>query len=68
MTDVNLGACRMLGYERDELIGKTILDIIPPEEVAPSGGGAGALLVPGQVDKEGSGGTDGRTARGSRLR
>src|SRR5215510_2810220 len=28
-TDVNQTACRMLGYDRGELIGKTIFDIIP---------------------------------------
>src|SRR5262249_10740738 len=30
-TDVNQAACRLLGYTRDELVGKTIFDIIPPE-------------------------------------
>jgi PAS domain S-box-containing protein len=32
-TDVNATACRLLGYERDELLCKTIGDIIPPEEL-----------------------------------
>ncbi len=32
-TDVNGAGCRMLGYTRDEIIGKTIVDLIPPEEV-----------------------------------
>jgi len=32
-TDVNSAACRLLGYTRDELIGKTIADLIPPEDV-----------------------------------
>jgi len=31
-TDVNSAGCQMLGYARDEIIGKTILDLIPPEE------------------------------------
>src|SRR4051812_38723105 len=31
--DVNQAACRMLGYDRGELLGKTIFDIIPPEDV-----------------------------------
>lgn len=31
-TDVNDAGCRMLGYERDEIIGRTILDLIPPED------------------------------------
>jgi PAS domain S-box-containing protein len=33
-TDVNQAACRLLGYERDDLIGKTIFDVIPPEDSA----------------------------------
>ena len=32
-TDVNEAGCRMLGYTRDQLIGKTIVDLIDPEEV-----------------------------------
>lgn len=31
-TEVNETACRLLGYERNELIGMTILDLIRPEE------------------------------------
>jgi len=31
-TDVNDAACRMLGYTRDEIVGKSILDLIPPED------------------------------------
>lgn len=31
-TDVNQSACRMLGYPREELIGKRILDLIPPSD------------------------------------
>jgi PAS domain S-box-containing protein len=31
-TDVNAAACRLLGYTGDELRGKTILDILPPDE------------------------------------
>jgi len=30
--DVNSAACRMLGYARDELVGRSIVDIIQPEE------------------------------------
>lgn len=32
-TDVNAAGCAMLGYTRDEIVGKTILDLIPAEEV-----------------------------------
>ena len=31
-TEVNGAGCRMLGYRADELVGKTILDLIPPED------------------------------------
>ena len=34
-TDVNQAACRLLGYDRDELIGKTIFEIIPVEDRRP---------------------------------
>ena len=50
-TDVNQAACRMLGYERDELVGKTILDIIPPEDAPRLAAVRAALLVPGQVHR-----------------
>jgi PAS domain S-box-containing protein len=33
-TDVNEAGCRMLGYSREELIGKTIVDLLPPEDVS----------------------------------
>lgn len=32
-TDVNTAGCRMLGYSREEIIGKTIMDLIPSEAV-----------------------------------
>ncbi|WP_409479887.1 PAS domain S-box protein [Pseudobdellovibrio sp. HCB154] len=32
-TRVNQSGCRMLGYEEQELIGKTIMDIIPSEDI-----------------------------------
>lgn len=33
LTDVNNAGCRMLGYARKDLIGKTIVDLIPAEAV-----------------------------------
>jgi len=48
-TDVNQAACRMLGYERDELIGKTIADLLAPEDVSRLAAVRAELLVPGQV-------------------
>jgi PAS domain S-box-containing protein len=32
-TDVNSAGCLMLGMAREEIIGKTIMDLIPPEDV-----------------------------------
>ncbi len=50
-TDVNQAACRMLGYEREELVGKTIFDIIPPEDAARLATVRAGLLVPGQLNR-----------------
>lgn len=32
-TEVNSAVCRMLGYEHDEIVGKSMLELIPPEDV-----------------------------------
>lgn len=32
-TDVNIAGCRMLGYEREEIVGRTILDFLPDDGV-----------------------------------
>lgn len=48
-TDVNQAACRLLGYDRDELIGKTIFDLIPVEDAARLEMERADLLVPGRV-------------------
>lgn len=32
-TDVNAAACEMLGYRRDELVGRTIAELVRPEDV-----------------------------------
>ncbi|MGH7619224.1 MAG: PAS domain S-box protein, partial [Gemmatimonadaceae bacterium] len=49
--DVNQAACRLLGYERRELLGKSIFDIIPPEDAERLRGERTALLVPGRSSK-----------------
>ena len=49
--DVNQAACRSLGYDRNELLGKTIFDIIPPEDAARLKVVQAKLLRPGQVEK-----------------
>jgi PAS domain S-box-containing protein len=41
--DVNGAGCRMLGYARNEIIGKRIVDLIPPEDVGRLGQGREAL-------------------------
>jgi len=46
-TDANQAACRMLNYRRDELVGKTIFDIIPPEAASRLKVVRDQLLVPG---------------------
>ena len=43
--DVNGAGCGMLGYARDEIIGKTIVDLIPPEDVGRLGQAREALLA-----------------------
>src|SRR5262245_17604286 len=50
LTDVNQAACRLLGYERDELIGKTIFDIIPAEDAERLKAVRADLLQPGRVN------------------
>jgi len=50
-TDVNQTACRMLGYERQELIGKSISDVLPAEEAARLTDVRTRLLVPGKVER-----------------
>ena len=45
--DVNRAACELLGYDRDELLGMRIFDIIPAEDAARLEATRLALLVPG---------------------
>jgi PAS domain S-box-containing protein len=46
-TSVNRAACRLLGYEHDELVGMTIFDVIRPEDAARLEATRSKLLVPG---------------------
>jgi PAS domain S-box-containing protein len=46
-TDVNRAACRLLGYDRDELLGMRIFDILPAEDAARLEATRLDLLVPG---------------------
>jgi PAS domain S-box-containing protein len=48
-TEVNATACKMLGYAREELIGKTILEIIPPEDAPRLASAREYLLSTGMV-------------------
>ena len=51
LTDVNQAACRLAGYERDELLAKTIFDIIPPEDAERLKATRAELLKPGAIIK-----------------
>jgi len=50
-TDVNQAACRQLGYDRDELIGMTIYDVIPAEDASRLKAVRDGLLEPGRVER-----------------
>jgi PAS domain S-box-containing protein len=43
--DVNQAACRMLGYERDELVGKQILDLVAAEDAPRLAADRAAMLA-----------------------
>jgi PAS domain S-box-containing protein len=48
-TDVNSAACRMLGYTRHELIGRTIMSLLPADDLARLAASRTQLLKPGEV-------------------
>lgn len=48
-TEVNTSACKMLGYSKEELIGKTIIDLIPPEDIKRLQEAKQVLLKPGAI-------------------
>lgn len=50
-TDVNRAACRLLGYDRDELLRMRIFDIIPAEDAGRLEATRHDLLVPGATIK-----------------
>jgi len=50
-TDVNHAACEMLGYTREELLGKAIFDIIPATDAERVREARNQLLVPGAISK-----------------
>ena len=50
-TDVNDAACKLLGYTRDQLVGKAILDIIPAGHAARLREVKADLLAPGKIDR-----------------
>jgi PAS domain S-box-containing protein len=50
-TDVNQAACRLLGYDRDELLGNTIFEMIPVEDRSRLKAVRAELLVPGHVHR-----------------
>lgn len=49
--DANQAACQLLGYEREELLGKTIFDVIPAEDAGRLKAVRAELLVPGAISK-----------------
>jgi PAS domain S-box-containing protein len=50
-TDVNAAVCRLLGYEREELVGKTIFDIIPADDAPRLVAVRDQLLAPEEVHR-----------------
>jgi PAS domain S-box-containing protein len=48
-TDVNAAACEMLGFAREELLGKTITDFLPMEDALKLAKDRELLLVPGSI-------------------
>ncbi len=48
-TEVNAAACEMLGYSRDELLGKTVADVVPSEDAPRIARTREYLLAPGAV-------------------
>jgi PAS domain S-box-containing protein len=49
-TDVNSAGCRMLGYAREELVGKTIVELLPPEDIPRLEASKELMLTPDRTD------------------
>lgn len=49
LVDVNQSACDLLGYQRGDLVGRAILDLVPPEDAPGLVAVERALLTPGTV-------------------
>jgi PAS domain S-box-containing protein len=52
-TEVNSAACRLLGYTREQLLGKTIMDLIVADELPRLAATRAKLLQPGAADVSG---------------
>lgn len=52
-TEVNSAACRLLGYTREQLLGKTIMDLITADELPRLAATRAKLLRPGAADVSG---------------
>jgi len=48
-TNVNTAGCQMLGYAKEEIIGKTIMDLIPPEDIKRLEDSKQTMMKPGQI-------------------
>jgi PAS domain S-box-containing protein len=51
VTDVNEAACRLLGYGREELVGRSIFDIVPREDIPRLKAVKTELMTPHKVHK-----------------
>jgi PAS domain S-box-containing protein len=50
LMDVNQAACRMLGYQREELLSKTVADVVLPEDMLRLAAVRATLLSPGKAN------------------
>jgi PAS domain S-box-containing protein len=51
LVDANQAACRLLGYDHEELVGKSVFDLIPADDAARLDAVKEELLAPGAVSK-----------------